>query len=316
MITKEIIKRALKKGIITVDVLEDYDGAVGAKIGERAFYFGSSSNYYSLQEFKESHSKKEIVRDIYNTLMDMASDKDGLFNDEMMYYTDILRNDPRMKKTVKFTISEEVFCFDPSEYFDDIMITGNNRLVSYIPKWGQEAIDMIRDFDSCLYSDMSFEECKEFLMNENDFTFENISDEKLELAINAWNNYNNSSDPNLIAKIINILHPDYDVKVKEIRGYSQGDWNVLIYKNSDKECVDNIESYYFGNVKEVYMNNPNEQLCILSATVPDNKIWEWERNNELAKKFCELFDLSEDTKCSVYRETLIPTTKVKREKIA
>ena len=82
----------------------------------------------------------------------------------------------------------------------------------------------------------------------------------------------------------------------EMRGYSQGDWNLL-YHTTDvtKEKLEEIEDFYMGKVSEFTVVEDDDEESIYHVFVPDDVVWKGK------KSICEYLGLDETT-TTVYED--------------
>lgn len=137
---------------------------------------------------------------------------------------------------------------DETDYCKDkFVITGNSRLLEYGIKndFFENVVNLITDIE-CYY-DMEAENDRQELA-----TNYNITLEQLEAVNNVINEVCYPEVPKNICRILNIISNDtYDTKT--IRGYSQSDWNEIIYNTAaiTPDDLNIIESYYFGKYSDV-----------------------------------------------------------------
>lgn len=61
----------------------------------------------------------------------------------------------------------------------------------------------------------------------------------------------------------------------EIRGYSQGDWNLVYYVEDEvsREQLEEIENFYMGKVSEFTVVEDDDEDSIYHVYVPDDVVW-------------------------------------------
>ena len=93
MITREMIKKGFKNGIISIE--DDYAGCMGicCKIGDNAFYFlGSEDDNITKEEYWESYTLDMTIDMIFNMLKDVESaEENGIDCVELDYYEAVLK---------------------------------------------------------------------------------------------------------------------------------------------------------------------------------------------------------------------------------
>lgn len=93
MITREMIKKGFKNGIISIE--DDYAGCIGicCRIGDNAFYFlGSEDDNLTKEEYWESYTLDMTIDMIFNILKDVESaEENGIDCVELDYYEAVLK---------------------------------------------------------------------------------------------------------------------------------------------------------------------------------------------------------------------------------
>ena len=61
----------------------------------------------------------------------------------------------------------------------------------------------------------------------------------------------------------------------ELRGYSQGDWNLIYYVKDEvsKEYIEEIENFYMGKVSEFTVTEDDDEDSVYHVYVPDSIVW-------------------------------------------
>ena len=116
-----------------------------------------------------------------------------------------------------------------------------------------------------------------------------------------------------IMKVVKILHPEMDLRTREIRGYCQGDWAEVVYDANKEttETLDYLEAWYFGAMSEIYCTDEDEMDCYYP--VPDYMLWKWERENRVKEEVLDIFGYDADTECEIYESD--GYTQVKKWKV-
>ena len=83
----------------------------------------------------------------------------------------------------------------------------------------------------------------------------------------------------------------------EMRGYSQGDWNLIYYVKDEvsKEELEEIENFYMGKVSEFTVVEDDDEDSIYHVYVPDDVVWEGK------KSICDYLGLDTNT-TTVYED--------------
>ncbi len=166
------------------------------------------------------------------------------------------------------------------EDFDEtVVITGNRDYQSHInASWYLKAKEMINDLD-CYY------DYDEWLgIYKKEFTIEQLQ------KVNELYMKCNYTDT-IIVPVCRILYPMEDFTETTIRGYTQGEWQTVIYKGNID--VDMLESVYFGKIAEIYCED-----C--STFVTHDELWKWERDGNLEKHIRDEFGINDDEPLDIY----------------
>ena len=83
----------------------------------------------------------------------------------------------------------------------------------------------------------------------------------------------------------------------EMKGYSQGDWNLIYYVKDEvsQEELEEIENFYMGKVSEFTVVEDDDKDSIYHVYVPDSLVWKGK------KSICKYLGLDE-TKTTVYED--------------
>ena len=84
---------------------------------------------------------------------------------------------------------------------------------------------------------------------------------------------------------------------REIRGYSQGDWNLIYYVKDEvsQEQLEEIENFYMGKVSEFTVVEDDDEDSIYHVYVPDSIVWKGK------KSICDYLGLDINT-TTVYED--------------
>ena len=125
------------------------------------------------------------------------------------------------------------------------------------------------------------------------YNFEDeVEIDETKIVICGNRNYREVGDPELLSIITGDYYDDetgYDYEVLEqlkkitgkewirgeMRGYSQGDWNLIYYvKDEVSECeLEEIENFYMGKVSEFTVVEEGDEESIYHVYVPDSIVW-------------------------------------------
>jgi hypothetical protein len=83
----------------------------------------------------------------------------------------------------------------------------------------------------------------------------------------------------------------------EMRGYSQGDWNLIYYVKDEvsQEQLDEIENFYMGKVSEFTVVEDDDEDSVYHVYVPDSIVWKGK------KSICDYLGLDINT-TTVYED--------------
>lgn len=187
------------------------------------------------------------------------------------------------------------------ENFDEtFVITGNRHSTSIEDaSWYKNAVSICKDIQA-------------YEPDELDETVYNITKEQLEKIIKIYND-DRFDDGQLsnIKKIVEIMNPDDTFVATSISGYSQGDWQNVLYKstNTDDSIKDRLETYYFGKLSEIIIEDDNGEIMV--DCISHDALWEKERNNTLKESLCNDYDVNIDNATFMVSDGVITTVKYK-----
>lgn len=83
----------------------------------------------------------------------------------------------------------------------------------------------------------------------------------------------------------------------EMRGYSQGDWNLIYYVKDEvsQEQLEEIENFYMGKVSEFTVVEDDDEDSVYHVYVPDSIVWKGK------KSICDYLGLDINT-TTVYED--------------
>ena len=88
MITKEMVSKCYKKGVITLDIDPDMDHGTVARIGESYFYFGGElGDDLNPDEYRQQMSEADIISEMCAALEEERTE----FPDQYDYFEAVLR---------------------------------------------------------------------------------------------------------------------------------------------------------------------------------------------------------------------------------
>ena len=106
-----------------------------------------------------------------------------------------------------------------------------------------------------------------------------------------------------IVKALGILFPEKKFESRTIRGYSQSDWQEVIYPAAEvsDEQLERLEAYYFGKVSAVDCDPEDEDEVGITDTVTDDELWEAERNGTVADLIRDVCGLEDEDGLTIYK---------------
>lgn len=87
-ITKEMVEKGFKNGLIRLISNSSDNISTVCKIGDYWFYFDDKADNMTPKEYTDSIPTREIINNIYNTLENFRLDN---FHDEYLYYYYLLK---------------------------------------------------------------------------------------------------------------------------------------------------------------------------------------------------------------------------------
>lgn len=131
MITKEILTRGYKDGVVKLEESPNEDGVV-CRIGEYWFYFGGSEaeECMTVEEYNASIPTETIIDEIYQVLDDFANCCE-IYGDEYNYYEAYLNEHLKTKSKDKYRriidLTDEEIRFIINDIFDPKVIENIQR---------------------------------------------------------------------------------------------------------------------------------------------------------------------------------------------
>lgn len=177
----------------------------------------------------------------------------------------------------------------PETFDENVVLVGNNRMLEVEnASWWNDAKNVITDLDS-------YFDGPEF----KDEYAGDYSDEQLDAVLAAYDSWNGDHPVEFTASIARILHPELQLEEATIRGYSQSDWQDVVYiKDSIDE--DTLEAFYFGNLSELhYEDDSGEDFW---DVITDDQLWEMERG-DLKQGLREWFSIPADEEIKIRKFT-------------
>lgn len=177
----------------------------------------------------------------------------------------------------------------PETFDENVVLVGNDRMLEVEnASWWNDAKNVITDLDS-------YFDGPEF----KDEYAGDYSDEQLDAVLAAYDSWNGDHPVEFTASIARILHPELQLEEATIRGYSQSDWQDVVYiKDSIDE--DTLEAFYFGNLSELhYEDDSGEDFW---DVITDDQLWEMERG-DLKQGLREWFGIPADEEIKIRKFT-------------
>lgn len=176
-----------------------------------------------------------------------------------------------------------------SENFDEIFVIHGNRDYNAIEEaaWYDEVKYLMRDFDELDWND------KDDVASTRQY-YHDYSDEQWKAICKIYDECKVSDSDDTYLKVLQILHPEEKWEIGTIRGYSQSEWNDVLYKATNVENLDTLEAYYYGHLTELYDETEN-----VTAIVTHDKLWEAERENKLGELIRNYLDIPKDEEIHV-----------------
>lgn len=192
------------------------------------------------------------------------------------------------------------------ENFDDHIIISGNRDYQEIKEaeFWQDARYLVSEFEN-MYTDPSDGDDFEVELQEiataykkEGFTLDTIR--------RAYTLFNEKGFDGFEVDFLNILYPDRDYEEATIRGYSQGDWNNVIYDQNDKTInIDVLEAFYFGKLTDCYTDSDYGSTVFM-----DDELWDITRAGNLEKTIRERLFIPDNEEIEIFEEDgYIQTTK-------
>lgn len=119
-------------------------------------------------------------------------------------------------------------------------------------------------------------------------------------------------EDDLYVEVLNTIFPQDKFDTATIRGYSQGEWNNVLYKVGENVDISLLEEMYFGHITELI--DESEEGC--TAIVTHDELWKAERENTLEKFLRDALDIPKDEEIEVYEsDGYIQQTKWKKVEV-
>ncbi len=203
----------------------------------------------------------------------------------------------------------EVVAFDENKEFDETFVLLGNRWFTEIATatWYDKAKTVLDALDF----DYNVGECFA------DRGFDYLTREQKKALIQLYHRCTRTDDINTIVEALNIIYPEREYETTTIRGYSQSDWQEVIYAKADKELVEKLEAWYFGNITEIGLSESedNEEIGEIDVwdTIENDKLWKIQREGKLKEYLLTSFGYNEDEECEIYEaDGYIQRTKWKK----
>lgn len=179
------------------------------------------------------------------------------------------------------------------ENFDEtFVLKGNRNYHSHEEaSWYNKVTELLTDIDS--YYDLETEEGVQDLLDEH-----SISKQQYTEIISLYDKCRRIND--IVVEVLNIIYPDKEFKERTIRGYSQSDWQKVIYDSSlasDKD-VEMLEAIYFGQLNEISYKDENDTWT--SSYITDDELWKREREKTIEEYIRSEFDIDKNEELEIF----------------
>ena len=180
----------------------------------------------------------------------------------------------RVKDATRYPDLEDVFT-DPYELF---VLKGNNDYFCHTKaSWYKRAKKLYENIANDV--DLGFDDY--------DPEYHKCDEESWKIFYEMIKNEELSDSDEGILFMLQYLYPDYKFGYGTIRGYSQSEWQNVIYRSDLIENLDELEAFYFGKVYQI-----DEDICGTCAWVSHSEFWRAEMHTggveELVKKKLEI----------------------------
>lgn len=185
------------------------------------------------------------------------------------------------------------------ENFDETFVIHGNRDYHGIEEasWYEKAKELLGDLDQ-----NEFEEVQRLYPEYTNEQFAKILDV-------YGKKYRDEDD--LYVAILNIIFPEENFKTATIRGYSQSEWNDVLYKDGEGVDINQLEAFYFGQISEVY-----EEGDGCTAIETHDNLWKAQREGTLEKFVKDMLDIPSDEEIEIYEsDGYIQTTRWKKVEV-
>lgn len=187
-----------------------------------------------------------------------------------------MKNNTVKRKVVITQIEQNVPCFDFTDTFPSIALTGNSREFSDVigeniePFWCQ--VELLLD-DGALYDAIAdYEEdkdgyicCnKETPLSDLFYTYADVDtdEETASVLLRAYEHYHDNnvlSEKEARCLFLSIITGS-DIRRTTLRGYSQSDWIECYYPAELELDLGTVESYFFGMYIDVRIDDSDEEF--------------------------------------------------------
>jgi hypothetical protein len=187
------------------------------------------------------------------------------------------------------------------ENFDEIFVlTGNTRShTCENAEWYKKVLNMYNDIDT-----MELDE-----MDASDYGITSeILAEAYKKIVEYYGEKRHNSKLDMIKYLAGLLYPNDTFEATSIHGYSQSDWQNVIYKstNVDKTVVEKLSAFYFGKISEIIVETEDGTMVDVMI---DDDLWEHERNDTLKSYLCETYELDQESTEFCKSSGIVQTTR-------
>ena len=177
------------------------------------------------------------------------------------------------------------------ENFDETFVIHGNRDYKGIEEaeWYDEVKYLMKDLDEVVWEDDGdVKSTREY--------HKKYTDEQWKAIVDIYDNCKYSDSDETYLAVLKVIYPNDKWETGTICGYTQSEWNNVLYKANEVENLTRLEEYYYGHVAEIYADS--EDSC--SAIITHDELWKAERENTLEKLVKELLDIPKDEKIKIY----------------
>lgn len=180
------------------------------------------------------------------------------------------------------------------ENFDETFVIHGNRDYNVIEEaaWYDDVKYLMCDLDELDWND------SEDVASTRQY-YHDYSDEQWKAICKIYDDCKISDSDDTYVKVLRIIYPNDKWETGTIRGYSQSEWNDVLYKANEVDDLTTLEEYYYGHIAELYTDD-DENGCSASALVTHDELWKAEREGKLEELIRGALDISKDEEIQVF----------------